>query len=77
MQQTDSPRRSHRDGLHTAAGGGRVYGNYEGMTMKSLYTRARLNPVLTSIVAIAVGAGIALLLGGNNVGREEVMDVEY
>jgi short-subunit dehydrogenase len=77
MQQTEAPRRTNRDGLHTAAGGGRVYGDYEGMTMKSLYTRARLNPVLTSVVAIAVAAGIALLLGGNSVAREEVMDVEY
>ena len=75
MQQKDTAPRHHRDGLHQAAGGGKVYGDYDGMTMKSLYTRARLNPVLTSVVTIAIAAGLMFLLGGNGVGREET--VEY
>jgi short-subunit dehydrogenase len=64
-QQQKEGRRYGRDGLHQAAGGGRVHGDHEGVTMPSLYTRAVLNPVITGVVALAAAAGLALLLGGN------------
>lgn len=76
MQQNDGSPRHHRDGLHQAAGGGRVHGDYEGMTMRSAYTRAILNPVVTSVIALAAAAGLALLLGGNGGGNDNY-DTRY
>ncbi len=74
-QQMDGPSRNG-DGLHHAAGGGRVHGNYEGYVMKnSIYTRAITNPVITGVVALAAAAGLAILLGGN-ADREEY-DSDY
>lgn len=66
QQLKDGPARDGRDGLHHAAGGGRVHGNYEGHTMKSFYTRARLNPVLTGVLAVAAAAGAAFLLSSSD-----------
>jgi short-subunit dehydrogenase len=68
MQQ-DGSVRHYRDGLHQAAGGGRVHGDHDGVTMRSIYTRAILNPVLTGVVALAAAAGLAILLGGSS-GRQ-------
>lgn len=79
MQQKDGSPRHHRDGLHHAAGGGKVHGDHEGMTMHSTYTRAILNPVVTSVIALAAAAGLALLLGGNGDRKRQVeyYDAEY
>ncbi|MDQ3099819.1 MAG: SDR family oxidoreductase [Bacteroidota bacterium] len=71
QQLKDQPERYHRDGLHNAAGGGKVHGNYDGHTMKSVYTRAVLNPVLTGVLAVAAAAGAAFLLSANSDRREQ------
>ena len=78
QQLKDAPARYGRDGLHQAAGGGRVHGDYEGHTMKSFYTRARLNPVLTGVLAVAAAAGAAFLLSGagDRRGEQEYYDEE-
>ncbi len=76
MQQKDGPPRHHRDGLHQAAGGGKVHGDHEGMTMRSAYTRAMLNPLLTGVVALAAAAGLVLLFGGNGGGNDDY-DTRY
>ena len=76
MQQKEG-RRYTSDGLHHAAGGGRVHGDYEGMTMRSAYTRAVLNPVVTSVIALAAAAGLALLLGGSGDRSRVAIEDEY
>jgi short-subunit dehydrogenase len=76
-QMKDGSPRHHRDGLHQPAGGGRVHGDYEGHTMKSVYTRAVLNPVVTGVIALAAAAGLALLFGGNGDRSRVRIEEEY
>jgi len=61
----DEPPRRPQGALHRAGGGGRVRGDHPGYVMKtSLYTRARMHPLLTGGLLLAAGAGLAALLGG-------------
>ncbi len=56
QQLKDKPARNREGALHHHGEGGRIYGNYEGHTMKSAYTRASINPVLTGTILAAAGA---------------------
>jgi short-subunit dehydrogenase len=69
QQLKDLPALRKHDGLHHAIGGGRIHGELGDSAMKSTYTRAVLNPVLTGVIALAAAAGLAILLGGN--GRKQ------
>jgi short-subunit dehydrogenase len=56
QQVKDRPTQHRRSGLHEASGSGKVHGDYEGYVMKkSIYTRAKLNPIFTGAVIAAAG----------------------
>lgn len=61
MQLKDKPARRRDGSLHKAGTNERVDGDYEGHVMKSLYTRATTNPLITG-AAVAAGAAAIMLL---------------
>jgi short-subunit dehydrogenase len=70
MSSTHSgkPRR-HEQALHTAGGGLRERGDYEGMVRDSLYTRASMHPVITGLVMVGTGLLVANWVRGGEWGR--------
>lgn len=66
-QQLEDRPAMHRDGsLYEPGNDGRVHGNHNGYVMKtSLYTRASLNPVLTSAVVATAGAALFAILASS------------
>ncbi|GHA76247.1 SDR family oxidoreductase [Pontibacter akesuensis] len=68
MQLKDEPAQHHEGSLHQHGKDGKVHGNYDGHVMKtSLYTRASMHPVITSVVVAAASAAAFALLGKNNI----------
>lgn len=65
QQKKKEPARHHEGSLHHPGHDGEIYGNYDGHVQKSLYTRAKINPVITG-VAIATASAAALALLGKN-----------
>ena len=71
QQKKNEPARHHEGSLHHPGQDGEIYGNYDGHAMKSIYTRSKINPVITG-VAIATASAAALALIGKN--RLEKLD---
>lgn len=61
LQLNDRPARRRESSLHSPGSGERVHGDYEGHVMKSFYTRAATNPLITGAV-VAAGAAAILLM---------------
>jgi hypothetical protein len=55
------PPRHGEEALHSAGGGLREDGDYPGMARRSLYTTARIHPVLTGAAAVGAGLVVAAL----------------
>jgi short-subunit dehydrogenase len=74
-QFRDEPARDREGSLHHPRFDGRIHGDHPGHVMQtSLYTRAVTNPGITmgatgALLAVAVGAAVALLAGGRPDGR--------
>ncbi|WP_299823171.1 SDR family oxidoreductase [uncultured Pontibacter sp.] len=65
QQKKDQPAQHHEGSLHHPGKDGEIYGNYDGHVMRSAYTRAKINPVITG-VAIATASAAAIALLGKN-----------
>jgi short-subunit dehydrogenase len=51
--------RQHQQALHQAGGGLRERGDYEGLVRDSIYTRASMHPVITSMVMVGASLLVA------------------
>lgn len=67
-QLSDQPKSRHKDNLHDSGHDGSVYGKNMPHAMTSVYTRAVLHPVLTSVAITAAGA-LAYAVLGKKTGR--------
>ncbi|MFB9864737.1 SDR family oxidoreductase [Rufibacter immobilis] len=67
QEQVEEGAPVNREGsLHQPSTGGKVRGNHKGYVMKtSLYTRAKTNPVKTSVIALAAGAAVVAFMNNN------------
>lgn len=54
-QLSEKPKTRRRDNLHTSGHDGEIYGKDKTFAMGSLYTRASLHPIATTIAATAIG----------------------
>ncbi len=61
MQETDGPAREHEGALYAAGRDGAVRGSSPHHVMRSLYTRASLNPALTGAMLAGLGITAAIL----------------
>lgn len=68
-QLSDKPKTRHKDNLHTSGHDGEIYGKDKTYALGSLYTRASLHPVATTIAATALGLIAYRYLGRSKYGN--------
>ncbi|MEJ8804470.1 SDR family oxidoreductase [Pontibacter sp. H249] len=66
QQKKNQPAQHHEGSLHSPGKDGEIYGNYDGHVMKSAYTRAKINPVITGVALATASAAAIALLGKNS-----------
>ena len=65
-QQSEFPKSRNKSNLHDPATNGSVYGRNMPNAMKSIYTRASLNPAVTGLAVAGIGLAAYALLGRKN-----------